>query len=203
MIKATQIQHSVGHLTKYWVILPTTHPSSFQRLIEVRYKVGWIFLTGTTKTCQMKNFTDDRGSMSTRNLNGSQFTLPKPKEHGAWGMLYVPFVMGVSIAGSLPHETLWLLMATTCAFLSQKPFAQLLSKKESPPHAQKMRHTLAWFCVYAGTSAVIFAFLYFQYQLKGLRIFGLLGIPIVLAFSYFVRHKEVRTVSVRRSGSLG
>ncbi len=141
--------------------------------------------------------------MPNRNSSSSQFTLPKPKEHGAWGMLYIPFVIGVGIAGNLTLETLWLLIATTFAFLSQKPFAQLLSPKESSPGAKWIRRHLAWFCIYAGISAGSFAVLYFHYQVKGLKIFGLLGIPIILAFGYFVRRKEVRTVSGEIAGIVG
>ena len=100
-------------------------------------------------------------------------------------------------------ETLWLLIAVTFAFLSQKPFAQLLSPKESSPGAKWIRRNLAWFCIYAGTSAGIFAVLYFHYQMKGLKIFGLLGIPIILAFGYFVRRKEVRTVPGEMAGIIG
>ena len=141
--------------------------------------------------------------MPNSNSSSSQFTLPKPKEHGAWGMLYIPFVIGVGIAGSFTIETLWLLIAVTFAFLSQKPFAQLLSPKESSPGVNWIRRHLAWFCVYAGTSAGIFAVLYFHYQVEGLKIFALLGIPIILLFGYFVRRKEVRTVSGEMAGIVG
>ena len=141
--------------------------------------------------------------MSTRNINDSQFTLPKPKEHGAWGMLYVPFIIGVGIAGNLTLETFWLLIAVTFTFLSQKPYAQLLATKESIPRSKILKRNLAWFCIYAGTSAGLFASLYFHYQMKGLKIFGLLGIPIFLGFSYFVYHKEVRTVPGEMVGIIG
>lgn len=141
--------------------------------------------------------------MTNHNSSSSQFTLPKPNEHGAWGMLYIPFVMGVGIAGSFTIETFWLLIAVTSAFLSQKPFAQLLSHKESSSGSRRIRRHLAWFCVYTGTSAGIFAVLYFRYQVEGLRIFALLGIPIILLFGYFVRRKEVRTVSGEMAGIAG
>jgi len=137
------------------------------------------------------------------NSEGPQFSPPKPKEHGAWGMFCVPFVIGVGTAGSLTIETLWLLIAVTFAFLSQKPYAHLLSPKPSFPGAKWMRRNLAWFCVYAGTSAGVFACLYLHYQMKGLQIFGLLSIPIVLAFSYFIRSKQVRTVPGELTGIIG
>ena len=151
----------------------------------------------------MKGLMKECVRMPTRKLFESQLNVPKPKEHGAWGMLFVPFVMGVGIAGSLNLATLWLLMAVTFAFVSQKPFAQILSTKGSFSGVKMMRHSLAWLFFYAGTSATIFAWLYFHYQLKGLRIFGLLGIPIVLVFNYFVGLKKVRTVSGEMTGIMG
>ena len=141
--------------------------------------------------------------MPVLNSEGPQFSPPKPKEHGAWGMLFIPFVTGVGIAGSLTIETLWLLIAVTFAFLSQKPYANLLSPKQSLPGTLWMRRNLAWFCVYGGTSSGLFAYLYLYYQMKGLKIFGLLGVPIVLAFSYFIRSKQVRTMPGELAGIIG
>ncbi len=141
--------------------------------------------------------------MADLNPNNSHFVLPKPKEHGAWGMLYVPFAIGIGIAGRITFESLWLLIAVTLAFLSQKPFAQLLSPKESSRSTKRARLSFIWFWGYAGTSVGIFAVLFFHYQMKGLKIFGLLGIPILLAFAFFLHRKEVRTVPGELSGIIG
>jgi len=120
-------------------------------------------------------------------------------------MLYIPFVIGVGIAGSFNPETLWLLAAITLAFLSQKPYGQLLTAKESTlsPGSRRLKLQFAWFCLYAGSSAGSFAWLYLRYQLKALKMFGLLIVPIVLTFSYFIRCRQVRTVWGELAGIIG
>jgi hypothetical protein len=49
----------------------------------------------------------------------------------------------------------------------------------------------------------LFAWLYLHFQLKGLKIFGLLMIPIVALFSYFIRRREIRTVWGELVGIIG
>src|SRR4029453_15549508 len=45
-------------------------------------------------------------------------TAPKPKEHGTWGMLYVPLVTATGIAGTLNARVLLVAAAGTFVFLS-------------------------------------------------------------------------------------
>ncbi|HYE72055.1 MAG TPA: YwiC-like family protein, partial [Blastocatellia bacterium] len=47
-------------------------------------------------------------------------TLRLPKEHGAWAMLYVPFVVGALVAGRFQLSLLFLLLATTAVFISRE-----------------------------------------------------------------------------------
>ena len=42
-----------------------------------------------------------------------------PKEHGAWAMLYVPFVLGVAVAGKIPLSVLLLLLSLSALFISR------------------------------------------------------------------------------------
>ena len=44
-------------------------------------------------------------------------TAPKPKEHGAWGMLYVPLVTAVGIAETFNVRVLLVAAAVTLVFL--------------------------------------------------------------------------------------
>lgn len=46
--------------------------------------------------------------------------LKLPREHGAWAMLYVPFVLGVAVAGKINWAVLLLLLATTALFISRE-----------------------------------------------------------------------------------
>ncbi len=46
--------------------------------------------------------------------------LKLPKEHGAWAMLYVPFVLGVMVAWKMSLPVLLLLLATSALFISRE-----------------------------------------------------------------------------------
>ena len=43
-----------------------------------------------------------------------------PKEHGAWAMLYVPFVLGILVAGRVSWAVLWALLAMTALFFARE-----------------------------------------------------------------------------------
>ena len=47
-------------------------------------------------------------------------SLRLPKEHGAWAMLYVPFVLGVTVAWQLSWAVLLLLLATSALFIARE-----------------------------------------------------------------------------------
>jgi hypothetical protein len=49
-----------------------------------------------------------------------RFALKLPKEHGAWVMLYVPFVLGVAVAGRVNWPVLLFLLSATAVFISRE-----------------------------------------------------------------------------------
>ena len=73
---------------------------------------------------------------------------PKPKEHGAWGMLYVPLVTAVGIAGTFNIRVLLVAAAVTFVFLSQRPYAQLLSSLGVRRDPDLLRRNLTWLAGY-------------------------------------------------------
>ena len=46
--------------------------------------------------------------------------LKLPKEHGAWAMFYIPFVLGLLVSGNFNVPSLLLLIAATAAFISRE-----------------------------------------------------------------------------------
>jgi len=46
--------------------------------------------------------------------------LKLPKEHGAWAMLYVPFILGGAVAGRVNWQVLLLLLSATAVFISRE-----------------------------------------------------------------------------------
>ncbi len=47
-------------------------------------------------------------------------TLGLPREHGAWAMFYVPFMLGILVAGRVSLPVLLLLLATSAVFISRE-----------------------------------------------------------------------------------
>ncbi len=126
---------------------------------------------------------------------------PRPKEHGAWGMLYVPFLVAAGITGTFDLKMVLLLFAVTLIFLSQQPLA--LTKRNSNFSSSTLRASRAWLGVYWILSAILFVILYSRYHLFDLRWFALTG-SLVAAFSvYFIRKNRVRSVPGEFVGILG
>ena len=129
--------------------------------------------------------------------------LPKPKEHGAWGMVYIPFFMGLGIAGILDTKVLLLLLAVTLVFLSLRPLTEVLHHKNSYTGSSRAVLSYSWLGFYWTTSAVLFGVLYFHYRLLQLPYFALILAPVATAFICFVRYNAVRTVAGELAGILG
>ncbi len=133
----------------------------------------------------------------------STLTVPKPKEHGAWGMLYVPLLTAVGIGGTLNVRVLLLALAVTLLFLSQRPYAQLLTGKMIQRDTRLRRSNLVWMAVYWMLSALLFGLLYFNYGLEALPRFALIGIPVAAAFTLLLKTNRLRTVAGELVGISG
>jgi hypothetical protein len=49
-------------------------------------------------------------------------TLYLPKEHGAWGMFFIPLVLGLAVGGHWSSKVTLFIMAAAAAFLAREPF---------------------------------------------------------------------------------
>jgi hypothetical protein len=133
----------------------------------------------------------------------SNLTPPKPKEHGAWGMLYVPLVIAVGIAGVVNLEVLFLTLAVTLLFLSQRPYTQLLTNPTMRQDLALARRHVSWLAIYWSASAVLVGLLYVQYDLTALSQFAWMGIPIATAFTFFLKKNRARSVAGELTGICG
>ena len=130
-------------------------------------------------------------------------TVPKPKEHGAWGMLYVPLVTAAGIAGTFNVRVLLVAAAITFVFLSQRPFAQLLSSPVVRRDPDLLRRNLTWLAGYWVTALVLFSWLYYVYDLIALPRFVWIAIPIAATFTLFLWKNRVRSVAGELIGICG
>ncbi|HET6963052.1 MAG TPA: YwiC-like family protein [Terriglobia bacterium] len=130
-------------------------------------------------------------------------TVPKPKEHGAWGMLYVPLVTAAGIAGTFNVRVLLVAAAITFVFLSQRPFAQLLSSPVVRRDPDLLRRNLTWLAGYWVTALVLFSWLYYVYDLIALPRFVWIAIPIAATFTLLLWKNRVRSVAGELIGICG
>jgi len=128
--------------------------------------------------------------------------LPKPKEHGAWVMLYVSFFTAVGVTGIFDLKV-WLLLATvTLLFFSQQPLRQILGQRLRGNLGQRCP-LFCWLGFYWISSTVLLADLYFNYRLVRLPFFAVMTAPVVFLLIYQWRRNCVRTIAGELVGILG
>jgi nitrous oxidase accessory protein len=103
-----------------------------------------------------------------------------PKEHGAWAVLFVPMLVGASIAGKFTLNVLFLALATLGVFLSYMPVQTLLREWFVARQAPEKAHTAKfWAVVYLGAAALFMLPLFLQ------NLWWLLGIGTLSAIAFF------------------
>lgn len=102
-----------------------------------------------------------------------------PKEHGAWAMFYVPFLLGVLVAGRLSLPVLWLLLATTALFIARESllvwWRARARGRQTPTSIQAGRLLLLYFAV----AAICGAPLILVYEFYWLLLPALLGAALL------------------------
>jgi hypothetical protein len=91
---------------------------------------------------------------------------PIPREHGAWAILYTPYVIGTVMAGeAAPIPSLLLLLAVTSVFLAREPATLLLRRRRAEGAA-------AWLATYGLIAAACGAALILYYGRTALLQIG-------------------------------
>lgn len=106
-----------------------------------------------------------------------------PREHGAWAMLIIPFLLGLSINPTWMHLPLflgWFLL-----YLALNPLMMLLKKKGDS------RFYTRWLLIYGIPASLLLLFLVFRYP--ALVWAGLAMIPLFLINIYFARKNRERS----------
>ena len=117
--------------------------------------------------------------------------LKLPREHGAWAMLYVPFVMGILVAGSFSWRVLLLGLSMTFVFIAREPLLLWWRARNQGKESGAMgRLVLIYFglAAFFGTPLVFFSHLFGLLPLA-LLVIALLGINTLQA-----GQREDRTV---------
>ena len=103
-------------------------------------------------------------------------TLKLPREHGAWAMVYVPFVLGVLVGGQISLPVLLLLISTSVIFISRESLLVWWRARNRGRQSQQARQAgklLAAYSVIAIGCGAPLIFVYRLYWLLPLLVVGL------------------------------
>jgi len=103
--------------------------------------------------------------------------LKLPKEHGAWVMLYVPFVLGVAVAGRVNWQVLLLLLSTTAIFISRESLLVWRRARSRGRDAAEAGRTLSLYLV---LTAAFGSPLILVFKLFWLIPLGLIGAALLM-----------------------
>ncbi|MFN0085470.1 MAG: YwiC-like family protein [Blastocatellia bacterium] len=118
--------------------------------------------------------------------------LKLPKEHGAWAMLYVPFVLGVAVAGRFSWPLLPLLLAATALFISRESLLIWWRARNRGREANEAgKALLAWLLL-----AALFGLpLLLVWRLHGLLPLGAIGLALLLFNGRQAARLEERSIA--------
>src|SRR5262247_3466589 len=103
--------------------------------------------------------------------------LKLPKEHGAWAMLYVPFILGVAVAWRVNWPVLLLLLSATAVFISRE---SLLVYWRARARGRDAVEAGKSFLLYLALAAAFGAPLILAFGLIWLIPLGLIGAALLL-----------------------
>ncbi len=118
-------------------------------------------------------------------------TLRLPKEHGAYAMLYVPFLLGVMVAGDFSGRVWLLLLSVTALFISRE---SLLVWWRARSRGRKAIGAGRLLAVYLGLTALCGALLLLFWQLFWLVPLALVGGVLLIINGKQAVRLEERTV---------
>lgn len=125
-----------------------------------------------------------------------------PREHGAWAMLLVPYLIGAAITGFSPRLVAGL-VAVLLLFFSRPPLALLL-KRRIRNGVWGPESRLLWlnFSLPALAAAALFAWLIVAYSLWWLLVLGSAGLALFAVHSVMVFRRRERSAAAELVGIL-
>ena len=140
------------------------------------------------------------------NANGKatlrKSTLPLPREHGAWAVLYGPFVVGVAAAGRFGAPEAILLATVTAVFLAREPAAKLVRASRHGVPASLKRVATLWIVVCLAAAAAGAAVLVLGYDRLHLLALGAVVLPAAFLHLYLTGDRRDRSLGAEFLGVL-
>lgn len=119
---------------------------------------------------------------------------PIPREHGAWAMLLVPYVVALGAAGWPDLPGLLFLMTALAFFVARQPLFLLVRSVRRREDAQTRQSMLGWFTAYAAVGTVGGLGLLVVYGRWGLIVIGVLALLGFLVHLILVTNRQDRSV---------
>jgi len=91
-----------------------------------------------------------------------------PKEHGSWGMFFIPLILGVAVGGGWSWRILIFIVAAAAAFLAREPFMAAWRAWRRGTDPGSARRTAAMFVLTAGLAGGVLVVSYPWLALPGL-----------------------------------
>lgn len=120
--------------------------------------------------------------------------LKLPKEHGAWAMFYIPFVLGLLVARNFNAPSLLLLIAATAAFISRESLLVWWRARTRGRQTSSSIEAGRLLLVYLLIAVTTGAPLIFVYKLYWLIPLALAGTVLLLVNGWQATEFEDRTV---------
>jgi YwiC-like protein len=117
-------------------------------------------------------------------------TMPIPREHGAWAILYTPFLVALFTIGRWEWEIVPVLLMLTAVFFAHEPL-MLLSR--SQVGSGRRRNAIRWILIYSGIAALASLPLLFFFRLFLLIPFGAFSCLMMFVHYRMVTRKNYRS----------
>jgi len=118
--------------------------------------------------------------------------LKLPREHGAWAMLYVPFALGVAVAGRISWAVLLLLVSTSALFISRE---SLLIWRRGRARRREVKGAARLLVIYLALAAIFGLPLIFWHRLFWLAPLGAAGLGLLLFNGELATRLEDRSIT--------
>jgi hypothetical protein len=136
--------------------------------------------------------------------SASPSTLLLPREHGAWGILLIPYLTAVAVAGRLSLAVVLAVAAVLLAFLARYPLELLLVpglyRRAGSPSIRRAR-ALAW--LYGLLAAAVGVLLIIGWELLLLLPIGLLALVFFSFHIWVGRRGSDRSWTAELVGTIG
>jgi len=130
-------------------------------------------------------------------------TIPIPREHGAWAILFGSYLTGLAAAGTFSLPLLLFLLAISGVFLAHEPLVKLVRSLKHGGRRELMQQWALWAAVELTTASIAGAILVFQYRLLTLLPIGLFVALLLGIHLRLIAGRKERSVPGELIGVVG